>query len=71
MNQKDYKEIAGIIYECQTAGNDTKMYLIKIDVINKLADYFEKEDDERDQEDPTSSNFFSKKQFLKGCGVND
>ncbi len=79
MNQKDYKEIAGIIRSPIEVGKDTDTtYLIYHYSLTAkhLADYFEKEDkedlnktEERFKEYKKKNESFNKKQFLKDCGV--
>lgn len=60
MNQKDYKEIAGIIND--VLPNDTYW---KPKLCNKLADYFEREADTENK----PNVIFNQQQFLKDCGV--
>ena len=69
MNQKDYKEIAGILSQFM---NDTKHSAICRD----LANYFEREADKHNidlgitsQESLKINRTFNKQQFLKDCGL--
>ena len=67
MNQKDYKNIAGIIKkDCENLMCNPQHYL---DLVYDLADYFEKEDREGDGEGRT--DFFNRQQFLKDCGIEN
>ena len=68
MNQKDYKEIAGIIKEQKTS------YTTKSQLANKLADYFEREDKrelKRLKLTPKDIEFknFNRQQFKEWCGT--
>ena len=75
MNQKDYKEIAGIIND--VLPNDTYW---KPKLCNKLADYFERKDKkeaerklnsyyDKNEKDINRFRDFNQQQFLKDCGV--
>ena len=64
MNQKDYKVIAEIL---RSSYIGSKLPLpMKKDLVNRLADYFE-----RESETGTVSKAleFNREQFLKDCGV--
>tara|TARA_Y100000034_G_C6717607_1_gene317323 strand:+ start:51 stop:251 length:201 start_codon:yes stop_codon:yes gene_type:complete len=65
MNQKDYKEISGIIYPY--ANTPLIRATIK-GLSNRLADYFEREDIVKFDNDAKKC-LFDKKQFLKDCGL--
>ena len=65
MNQKDYKEIAGIINYDFKMIQEAKEYYRVEHMIKRLADYFEKED-----YDKTRIRIgFNRQQFLKDCGM--
>ena len=82
MNQKDYKEIAGIIkddiVDIATVGSESRK-VVRIDIINKLANYFEREakktlDTKNEKlwlknKKPIKETDFNKATFLKDCGV--
>ncbi len=65
MEEKDYNEIAKII---------KKFNLGRSNVVNELADYFERENkkllDEKHGGHKIIKDTFNRKQFLKDCGVN-
>ena len=66
MNQKDYKEIAGIIKGCHISGERNLVIdEMLIHLANRLADYFEREETIM----VFKENKFNKQQFLKECGV--
>ena len=85
MNQKDYKEIAGIIRETNTDNSNCVICpLTKQEIANKLADYFEREVKTRWEEVNKRAlkrgvflsgivwlkdNDFNRQQFLKDAGV--
>ena len=65
MNQKDYKEIDGIIKECI---KDSSKFLISPEkIVNDLADYFDKKP--IFDNDGQFIKMFNLQQFLKDCGV--
>ena len=80
MNQKDYKEIAGIIkINIEDVTQRKEMPILKI-LANDLASYFEKEVLEHRKERHEEKGFngcpsdcwcwdFNEQQFLKDCGV--
>ena len=74
MNQKDFKEIAGIIKNTQYE-DELGLDYNSSKIIHNLADYFEKEENKRVEYArknlplPTKKSKFNKKQFLKDCGV--
>jgi len=59
VNQKDYKEIAGIIKDFGLFAH----YNAQMSFVNKLADHFEKRMKHKD------NPIFNRQQFLKDCGV--
>ena len=73
MNQKDYKEIALSINNSReeflqqdlSQGEQDLVYSVCKKISNKLADYFEEEDDKNQ---PTK-DVWNREQFLKDCGV--
>ena len=70
MNQKNYKAIAEIIRKCRLRGN---VIYFESNIIQDLADYFERESFkyfDRLSKEPIIKTEFSRKQFLKDCGVN-
>lgn len=87
MNQKDFKEIAGIIKETYADGiNNVYEHLLMKELSNKLADYFESNQCMDNTCDchiygknidccivcsPHKDNKFNKQQFLKQCGVKE
>ena len=76
MNQKDYKEIAGIIKK-EVKDDDLSTELLRVNIVKGLADYFEREawkeagikaSKTTGMIDADFMNF-NKQQFLKDCGV--
>ncbi len=70
MNQKDYKAIGEII-KCDLPDKEDVDKEIKAFFVDKLADYFEKEDNLRALPNGIQSSDlkFNREQFLKDCGV--
>ncbi len=74
MNQKDYKEIANIIKYTQFDIKSDGYTETDLDMINGLADYFEKEYQDKLERNMGKIygkgqpiEFFNKQQFLKDC----
>ncbi len=81
MNQKDYKEIAKIINKAQLIEHTfpalTVIVIRREEIVNELADYFERALKERYEAckklglsaSRVDKCKFNRKQFLKDCGV--
>ena len=65
MNKKDYKEIAGIINK-HLIDAVIDVQSDKVVLVDRLADYFEKEEFKKGY---ISNTRFNREQFLKDCGV--
>lgn len=68
MNRKDYKKIAKIIKRYR----DIRYLLSKKDFVNKLADYFKEESENREMTivaPQRCKDVFNRKQFLIDCGI--